>query len=566
MSIDLKNNICFSKEIYKFARDCNIKVDFENYFKSLATNNFSKFFCHHIFDRNTIGNDLYKNFCLLKMQEAGMDISSNIENIFTYIPFTRSREKIKKVIYLKYFTILFYLFLKNLYYKIYYIIYLLKIKFEFRNKIPLNLLSTNHVIFTFVDESLLLKDKFIDRYFPKICELSNIDKKQILLIAVLVGSAKKSINLEKIRNDFENAFIPEQLVSILDIIFLYLYDLNIIFKCFYKIIFIDKLKNNFDFFILKELLCAQPIVGGAACCGEGIIKKLKKMKIFNLRTFISSFENLVYEKRCNLALRKYYPECVIIGTQHSTIIDTQLSNWPLDVEIQNGLCPDVVLSNGPKYINVLKRMLSVCENNIILKIGPTLRYNNNLSEKEIFKNHFKKEYCLVLGSIDPYLTLRSITFVINYIGRILPAIEIVFKNHPMCALEKIKENINQSKINFDIAQNINWLEMKNYNLEDLIFNASFIFSYSQGSILDIISLGKTPILIGSDNSITMVPIIDDDFNEILKVIFNENDLGRIMQDYKDIKSHSIKIKNWYNEFYLSPEEMSISELFFNGRF
>ena len=564
MNNDYKKNYSFSEEIYNIASNENIKKEFENYFKNLAQKNYSGFFCHHVFDRNTIGNDLYKNFCLLKMQESGLDISSHIEDIFTYMTFSRTKHKIKKFFYIKFFLKLIFLFFKNIYYKIIYIISLIKKKYIFKSKLSSNIKSSKYVIFTFVDEGILIKDKFVDRYFPRLCELGEVDKKEVILITVLVGTACKNIYLEKIKKEFQNSFIPEQLVSVLDMLKLYIYDFKIIFQCFFYILFVRKLKNSFDFIILKELLVAQPVVGGVTCCGEGIIKQLKKMGVHNLKIFLNSFENLVYEKRCNLALRKYFPKCVIIGTQHSTIIDTQLSNWPLDVEIKSGLCPDVVLSNGPKYINVLKKMLSVCENNIIQKIGPTLRYSNHLYKKTSFKRHFEKQYCLLLGSIDPYLTLRSIAFVMNYIGRVLPTMEIIFKNHPMCSFERLKEHINHTYLDIDIVKKIHWLENTNYNLEDLIFNATYVFSYSQGSILDIMSLGRTPILIGSENSITMVPIIDEEFKKFLKIIFDEKDLEKLLMNFQDNESDiSIKkIKNWYDEFYLESECMPIKELFF----
>ena len=541
-----------NKALYEMGRDINVVNKYQNYIKKL-TNGYSKeFLMHPSFERNTISSNLFYLFCyLLYCKEKKISIDYNFINI----RINKKNNYMFKYSYAFFIIIIGYIrffcnFFKNL-------VSFVKIGSYYIN----NCSEIKYAIFTFIDEASLKKN-YIDRYFPNICELGNINKNHVLLIPVFSHSIKKSESLNLIKNSFPYIICPEQILSIKEYFIQLLNYLKVINIVIFRIIFIKKFDELFDFIFLKELFIYSP---NPASCGEGIIKNLRnKVGIKNLKVFINSFENLEYEKRINLALKKYLPNCTSVGFQHATLIDTQISNIPLKEEIVSGHCPDVVLSNGFKYLGILENIFLNNHDKVIVKAAPTLRYRKfmeNFESTAIF--NFK--YCLILSSIQPKESIESISYVAKAVFEYDKELKIIVRAHPMCNSSILKENITTIDMDDILLKNIIWKDSEE-DLNNLIYFSKYLFTCSTGSVLDILCVGKTPIIIGNNSSqMTMVPIVDNEFFNFIKIVFSKEDVLIILKNFNSEidKDSFFKIKKWYNDFYLDSSDCNIYDLFFS---
>lgn len=541
------------KEIHDIAKSNEMKKNYLNYLRKISKGLPKVYYAHPVFERNSIGSNLYKYFCYLKLKDNL--VSFNNFAYFDIKSFEFFMFKFSKLVFITYLSISgFIVFCKK---SIYGLIYLLRIRKNLGKFKSTNSETIKYSIFTFVDKNTLEQDYFVDRYFPLICEKSGVNKSEVLLICVLSYDIKNKESLEKIKNYFPNTCCPEQFVCIRDYIKYFLSYFYLIIYCLFKITFTFR-KNFIDCLFIKELFKFTP---NPSCFGDVVLGSLKKKyNISNLVTFINSFENLEYEKRFNYALKKYFPNCLRIGFQHATLIDTQLSNYPIQEEVTCNMLPDVILANGNKYKQVFVEYFKEFNNvNIIIKASPTLRYKK-FCDASNMKNIIPSEYCLIIATIEARFTIDSVILIVKALQKKQESLKIIVRVHPMLPTEELKNYFWQYQKDLSLLNSIEWLEADN-NFFNLIYYAKYIFTCSTGSVLDILSVGRTPVILAfSSVQLLMIPQIDEKFFNFIKVIYNESDLESLFNS-SFAENMYFEIKKWYLEFY--KDEKNLFPYFFS---
>jgi len=172
----------------------------------------------------------------------------------------------------------------------------------------------------------------------------------------------------------------------------------------------------------------------------------KISRLYSVRAFIYSFENLIWEKMFCLAFRRYSPGTTIVGYAHSTI--SKMETFYSVSAYERGILPlpDWVVVNGPRARNVL--ISSGFDEDRIL-IGGAYRYHGLKTES--VQRAVKKSVwqILIIPTDDFNWTLELLEKSFRAFGndsRILCAVKL----HPTFPKKKISQYIERMPRNFFI--------------------------------------------------------------------------------------------------------------------
>ena len=159
------------------------------------------------------------------------------------------------------------------------------------------------------------------------------------------------------------------------------------------------------------------------------------VKHFQVRSFITTYENIPWEPMCLLALKETSPKTISIGYQHSNVSEFETNYFLSEYELNKRPMPDRIFTIGP----ITKRII---EKNSFGKY-PFIESSCALRYKYLDRkiNRPRKKQRRILVALEG---LPDVYHLVNYILNELSQAnnyEIIVRPHPILPMAKIDKHI-----------------------------------------------------------------------------------------------------------------------------
>lgn len=174
----------------------------------------------------------------------------------------------------------------------------------------------------------------------------------------------------------------------------------------------------------------------------------KICKRFEVRSFIYSFENLIWEKMFCLAFRDFSPDTAIIGYAHSTV--SRMETFYSVSKFESDLIPlpDTIVVNGPRARDTL--VASGFEPRKIV-IGGAYRYPSVRIIHHDKPKNIQRGSILIIPTDDFNSTIELLTKSIRAFGS-KKEIHCIIKLHPTLPRRKISAHLLRIPENFEVSE------------------------------------------------------------------------------------------------------------------
>jgi hypothetical protein len=386
-----------------------------------------------------------------------------------------------------------------------------------------------------VDTFLLINEvnkngNYADPYFASLYPLLEKRNFEYTLLPRLYGASKnpfKLIKLFKILNKSNKSFLFEfEFLTFSDFFLLFILLLQYPFKTL-RLLQKERtlLDHTFNKCLLLDIKNASLDEFTRFVFGKNISKINEISKIY------SWGELQAIERGFNYGIRTNSDSIIIIACQFFLKTEAEFNLYINDQEHSS---PHKVLVNGTYYLSK--------NEHIDYNPGVALRYPKVFT----FDNTKIKINTLVLGS---YYLLETKNLLVN----VQKLKNILFKPHPA-----VNNNLLDSF--FDT------ITLTEEALYTLFETAKIVIGTASGSLLEAVACGIPVIVVASNNSITINPLVYYGKGKIWDIAYTEEEIPLLHEkliDYKDENEcEIIKISNWYREsFFIEPTEENIVKAF-----
>ncbi|MBU0591895.1 hypothetical protein KKG55_04755 [Candidatus Micrarchaeota archaeon] len=220
------------------------------------------------------------------------------------------------------------------------------------------------------------------------------------------------------------------------------------------------------------------------------IKRMAK-KGLRISEFLYTYENQCWEKILISALRKFYPECRIIGYQHAAFSDMQLNYFFTDSDKKSMPFPDRLILSGQYYMDLFSKRGYEKSKMII---GGSFRFAYLLEQKATEDvNVSNGNHVLVTFPMDENQAAELYMKIVNAFDG--DSTKVILKFHPFSNRSKILgSNGMRMSENFEISD---------ATMPEALKKSGTVIYTSSTTCIEAISNGIMPIAVKSDHFIDM---------------------------------------------------------------
>jgi len=378
-------------------------------------------------------------------------------------------------------------------------------------------------------KSLVLIDTFMmasytrnDRWYGLLWEnLTNEVKEETYFIPTIVSTPVSNMlkTYRELRNNVRNFIIREDFLTLADIIYAIQHQRRV--KKI-KIKPVHVFGYDLSKLVEEELYCNQDIFAVVeSILTYRFVQRLKDNGV-KVRLAIDWFEGQVVDKAWNYAFNKFYPEAKTVGYRAFESFPFYLCSYPIPIEDQAGLLPDVMAVQGKASIGTVREFFSNLEVIVIPSLRTQHVWDNDLAQGA-------RNYVLVLVA----LPISLITSV-RIIRRLLEANELVdykgttivytIKPHPTHILEQIKASL-------DLKLPSSFVFTKEKSLPPLLHNAELLISEASSTCLEALACGLPVIVVENQEGLTFDPIPRSIPEEIVRKTHSVSQLVEAIEHY-----------------------------------
>ena len=385
-----------------------------------------------------------------------------------------------------------------------------------------------------------------DRYYGLLWEnLTNEVKEVAYFIPTIVSTpvSKMFQTYKELRNNVRNFIIREDFLTLTDIIYAFQHQRRV--KKI-KINPVHVLGYDISKLIEEELYCNQDFLTVVeSILTYRFVQRLKE-KGLEVRVAINWFEGQVIDKAWNYAFNKLYPEAKTIGYRAFESFPFYLCSYPIPIEAESDVLPDVVGVEGRGTIATVREFLP----NLEVMVIPALRtqhvWDNGLALG-------KRDYIHVLITLPISLKtsfriighLLEASKLVNYKGK---TIVYTIKPHPTHILEQIKAS-------FDLELSDSFVFTNEKSLPPLLHCSELLISEGSSTCLEAMACGIPVIVVENQEGLTFDRIPHNFPEEIVRKTRTVSQLVEAIEHYahadietqKVLKSLGLKIRSDYFE-------------------
>jgi hypothetical protein len=369
---------------------------------------------------------------------------------------------------------------------------LAKRAYKKKRSISVNEKRKNILIHSWIDKrSFSPEHKYIDSYFGLLPSYLKKRGHNVMVVPWVLGKRNYGTYLKEMKLSGGEFLIPEAFLGIKDVISTTLKAaLDPPAKERYPLfggmdlsesIFENLRKDWIRTHIERNILLGKAVEGW----------KKSGIRIDN---FIYTYENHTWEKAYCAALKEFYPECSVIGYQHSAVIELYLPYFFSLKEMDIMPFPDAVVTNG-RFTEGLFLRSGYPENKVFL--GGALRYSylkEDLNKKN--KSSERKKNILVTPSIYADYALELLIKVRSS-AEILKDHKFTIKFHPAMPYKHIKRYLTTLPENITVSGD---------PVKESLKEADILIYTDSTTCIEALSKGVPVLHVASDHTVDMDPL------------------------------------------------------------
>ncbi len=392
------------------------------------------------------------------------------------------------------------------------------------------------LISTFVDETCFDHNlAFHDRYFPQLAEWLEQKGFRVIINPRFINRGRDVYNRNP--GKFPCFLFPAQYYRIRDYLF------AIWQACLITSIQIGEVKLIGDINVVK-IVVEEKKSSAFDCLEEIMSYNLPKRLVesgLHISISIDSFENMIYEKMMIMGFRKYSSRTKLVGFQHAALYPLALCLYVVSEEIQNGLIPDLVVTNGVFFREVLIQDGFPADR---LVVGPALRYSYLWDITSDLGNDEHKDIDILVPL--PQLTGDALELLMKVIQAFASDydLRIAVKPHPLVPLQRVLEGFG----NLDLPARFHIFEG---SMKEALRRTRLVISGSSNVLYDVVAAGIPVVIVGRNAALDLNPLgfypdfsvshhlPEDIYNAAIKFLsFTDVELSEYRQKGREILRYS----------------------------
>ena len=344
----------------------------------------------------------------------------------------------------------------------------------------------------FYDKSINENNEYHDSFFGALPEYLTKKGEKFVVIAGILGNYRSIV--KKISKNKDYLIIPQEC-------FLnYLDPLKSIFNIHRNKIRIDEnikfMELDVTDMVKAEISKDYKYTSSADYLHSYYIKRM--LNLFEIGTFVTTYENNPWEKVSFLTLKRYSPSTRIIGYQHSVLSRASVNMFMSKSEKKVVPIPDVVVTVG----KVTKRILETYGNYDPDRVreGCALRFEYLFKKKPEIKR--KKNNNILL---TPEGVFEESVNISNFVYDALKDEEenITIRAHPVLPFRKF-----QHRLNFDVESNPKITVSGNTSVEDDLKKADVVVYRGSTLAIEALMMGIPVIYIDLGDILSVDPLFE----------------------------------------------------------
>ena len=460
--------------------------------------------------RNTYASPLFHYFCcinfilrIVKEKNFKLDLiyvdSKELQKIFNKIINEYCSNEIK-VLYKPNLILKFKRFLKN---NFYYEWFFLKRCFQLLLVRFFNFFSKP----IFYNKPLILIDTFLtkqtlfsDRWYGNLWSLIDEDlKKNTYFVPSIINTTfiNMIIIYKNIINLNRNVIIKDNFITMNDLFYAYNHKKRLKKLLLGKYFFLnidltnlatEDLYQNRDIPSLFESLLTYRF-----------FYRISKLKI-KIKLSIDWFEGHSLDKLWNLGMNHFFPEIKRIGYLTFRSFPFYLSTYPIALEREAEVIPDVFAVQGKKCVDTVREFLPNQEVIIIPAFKYEYIWKSDLDKFSNINNQILVSFPISLESSVTILEMLISSFQKIKNFPIKP--KFILKPHPLITIKQI-----QNKLKTNIPSFFQFTKEKSF--EKLLINSNILITEASSTCLEAFAFGKSVIIIENPYGLTYDPVPND---------------------------------------------------------
>ena len=251
-----------------------------------------------------------------------------------------------------------------------------------------------------------------------------------------------------------------------------------------------------------------------------------------VRLAIDWFEGQALDKAWNMGFNNYFPNTKRIGYRPTESFHFYLCTYPIQIEKEAHVIPDVIALQGKGNVWSVKKFLP----NLSTIIIPS------------FKCQYVWEFIGNKSSQSKYRILVTLPISINYsiliIDRLInvcnaiaiqnndEALELVIKPHPAQPLKKIKNNLPEFPNYISLTEEKSFVE--------LLFSANLLITEASSTCLEAMACGIPVIMMENEEGLTYDPIPIGISEKMYRKVMSQDHLKEALKYFINLTPEKIK--------------------------
>jgi hypothetical protein len=341
-----------------------------------------------------------------------------------------------------------------------------------------------------------------DRWYGQLWEsLTDEVKQETYFVPTLVSTpiSRMAQVYRELRNNVRNFIIREDFLTLSDIIYASQHQRRIK-KIRIKPIHV--LGYDLSKLIEEELSCGRDLLTiMESLLTYRFVQRLKNSGV-EVRLAIDWFEGQVIDKAWNYGVNKFYPEAKTVGYRAFESFPFYLCSYPIPIEAESGVLPDVMAVQGRGTIATVREFLPDLEVIVIPSFKSQHVWECDFNQRK--EDQGKKDQIDVLVTLPISLkTSKAILEQLSEASKLADSrnkrIVYTIKSHPTHSSENIKANL-------DVELSDSFVFTSEKSLPPLLHRSELLISEASSTCLEALACGIPVIVIENQEGLTFDPI------------------------------------------------------------
>ena len=280
----------------------------------------------------------------------------------------------------------------------------------------------------------------------------------------------------------------------------------------------EELNNNSDINTVIESILTYRFIDRFNQAGEEV------------RLAIDWFEGQVLDKAWNMGFTNYFPKTKKIGYRPTESFPFYLSSYPISIEREAHVIPDVMALQGKGTVFTVKEFLPNLDTIVIPSFKS--QYVWKFKENKLIQSKYMVLVALPISINYSILIINRLINVCNAILKKSDTIKLLIKPHPAQSLRKIKNKLPE------LPDYISLTDEKSF--VTLLYSTNLLITEASSTCLEAMACGIPVIMMENEEGLTYDPIPKRVSEKLYRKVRTQNHLIKALKYFIKLTPENLK--------------------------